>query len=194
MTSIARMSSAQPELAPLHDRAVIVVEIVSQIQGINRRLLNRLRPMALGQIPLKDCLIKLLVEFDDGEDGAQLEQTVGDLQESYGAILDLTIYRCVQEGMFNAIRHAQAQKIILAVDHKDRSGRQYVFVQVADDGVGLRRPFKAGLGLSGMRERVEALSGIFNLESSSCGTTLTVILAADCGDIPADLLAESVVS
>jgi two-component system sensor histidine kinase UhpB len=183
-TSIARMSKDRPDLSRLHDRALDIVEIVSKIQGINRRLLDRLRPMALGQIPLKDCLIKLLVEFDGGEDIPELEQTIGDLQESYGAILDLTIYRCVQEGMFNAIRHAQAQKIILTLRQQAVLERQVVFMQVSDDGIGLRQPFKPGVGLAGMRERVEALSGVFRLETSLCGTILTVILATDGGELP----------
>ncbi|MGY4310278.1 two-component system sensor histidine kinase UhpB [Bradyrhizobium sp. USDA 4369] len=187
-TSIARMSKDRPDLVRLHQRALDVVDIVSQIQGINRRLLDRLRPMALGQIPLRDCLVKLLVEFDRTENTPEFEQTIGELHESYGAILDLTIYRCVQEGMFNAIRHAQAQKIVLMINQKDLLGRQFVFIQVADDGVGLRRPFKPGVGLAGMRERVEALSGAFNLESSSCGTVLTVVLATDGGDVPLVLL------
>ncbi|UFZ02686.1 histidine kinase [Bradyrhizobium ontarionense] len=193
-TSIARMSKDRPDLGRLHERALDVVDIVSQIQGINRRLLDRLRPMALGQIPLRDCLIKLLVEFDRTENTPEFEQTIGELQESYGAILDLTIYRCVQEGMFNAIRHAQAQKIILMINQKDMLGRQFVFIRVDDDGIGLRRPFKAGVGLAGMRERVEALSGAFRLESSSCGTTLTVVLATDGGDVPVVVLSEDVIS
>ncbi len=193
-TSIARMSKDRPELARLHDRALDIIDIVSQIQGINRRLLDRLRPMALGQIPLKDCLIKLIIEFDGTENAPEFEQTIGELQESYGTVIDLTIYRCVQEGMFNAIRHAQAQKIVLTIDQKDALKRQFVFVQLSDDGIGLRRPFKPGVGLAGMRERVEALSGAFNLESSSSGTILTVILAADGGDVPVEAFGGSVVS
>lgn len=189
-TSIARMSNDRPELSRVHDRALNIVEIVSQIQGINRRLLDRLRPMALGQIPLRDCLIKLLVEFESDGDIPELEQTIGNLQESYGSILDLTIYRCVQEGMFNAIRHAQAQKIVLSLFQREALGRQIIVMRVSDDGVGLRQPFKPGVGLAGMRERVEALSGVFKLETSPSGTILTVILAIDGGDVPAAALPE----
>jgi two-component system, NarL family, sensor histidine kinase UhpB len=182
-TSVASMTADIGGMSRLRERALEIVEMVSQIQSINRRLLDRLRPMALGKIPLKECLIKLFVDFDGVEKAAKLEQTIGSLQESYGALVDLTIYRCVQEGIFNAIRHAHARRIVLSLGQREVLGRQVVVIRISDDGVGLKQPFQPGVGLTGMRERVEALSGLFEIETSLSGTVLTVVLPADGSEI-----------
>ncbi len=65
-----------------------------------------------------------------------------------------TIFRCVQEGLSNAIRHADATLVEVSV----RSQGDEIVVRVSDDGAGLRgRP--EGSGLRGMRERLAAANG-----------------------------------
>lgn len=64
------------------------------------------------------------------------------------------IFRCVQEGLSNAIRHAGATSIQVSVE---RQGDDVV-VRVSDDGAGNGgRP--EGSGLRGMRERLAAANG-----------------------------------
>jgi signal transduction histidine kinase len=71
----------------------------------------------------------------------------------------------VQEGLTNAAKHASARhvRITLATqDHPEEQQRGIAQLTVRDDGVGVREPTGArGLGLVGMRERVEALAGSF---------------------------------
>lgn len=65
-----------------------------------------------------------------------------------------TIFRCVQEGLSNAIRHADATAVEVSVQRR----ADEIVVRVADDGVGGRgRP--EGSGLRGMRERLAAANG-----------------------------------
>ena len=47
---------------------------------------------------------------------------------------------------------------------------------IQDDGQGFQPSTRAGLGLSGMQERVEALAGRFALTTSDAGTSLTITL------------------
>lgn len=64
------------------------------------------------------------------------------------------IFRCVQEGLSNAIRHAGATSIEVSVERRGDD----VVVRVSDDGVGnAGRP--EGNGLRGMRERLAAANG-----------------------------------
>ncbi len=64
------------------------------------------------------------------------------------------IFRCVQEGLSNAIRHADATLILVSVERQDDE----VVVRVSDDGAGnAGRP--EGSGLRGMRERLAAAGG-----------------------------------
>lgn len=178
-TSILNMTKRLPDGARISERAQDVVALVETVQGINRRVLDRLRPMALGQIPLKQCLTKLLVDLDGGDGGPMIDHKIGDLRPSYGPLADLTIFRCVQEGLLNAIRHAHANRIAIALDERREEGRSFVAITIRDDGIGLRQPLRAGVGLSGMRERVEALSGSFEIKTAPRGVILAIALPLD---------------
>jgi signal transduction histidine kinase len=80
----------------------------------------------------------------------------------------------VQEGLTNAVRHAQASTIRL--DFEVKSG-SYV-LRVRDDGKGIDLRdgrVRWSHGLSGMRHRVKALGGGLRIESEpGQGTTIHV--------------------
>ena len=71
------------------------------------------------------------------------------------------IYRVVQEAVNNAVRHANASTVEVAV----RRERQKVTVTVQDDGAGFDTRITRGLGLLGMDERVRRLGGNFKITS-----------------------------
>lgn len=74
---------------------------------------------------------------------------------------DRAIYRIVQESLTNVTRHADASQVTIDLDHR---GDQ-VLVRVTDDGRARPdAPPRPGMGLTGMRERVAALSGWLSAE------------------------------
>ena len=174
MTMAQRRESPPPDLTRIQSRATDVVSLVERLQHINRRVLDRLRPLALGQIPLRESLVKLVVEQTGGDDGPVLDHAIGPIRDSYDYLVDLTIYRCVQEGLFNAVRHAQPKRVRLHVAEVLDQGAPRVVVTIADDGTGLPEPGRQGRGIRGMRERVEALGGTFCIDSSADGTRLAI--------------------
>ena len=176
-SSIVTLASDADER--VRQRAERVVTLVRQVKGINRRVLDQLRPIGLGHTALRESLDKLMLELA-GEAGPRIEASFGPLAESYGPVVDLTVYRCVQEGLFNAVRHAHASRIACAVVETDAGVRHALEIRIDDDGRGLpsassERP-RAGIGLAGMRERVEALHGSLDIAASSAGTRLVVRL------------------
>ena len=80
---------------------------------------------------------------------------------------ELQVLRIVQEALANVRKHARAKQVEVRVEHLDRRIR----VTVRDDGVGFN-PAELGrsefprFGLSTMRERAEAVGGMFRLESA----------------------------
>jgi signal transduction histidine kinase len=72
------------------------------------------------------------------------------------AVLDLSAYRVVQEGLTNVLKHAQAHRVQIEV----RLGPTDVLIEVRDDGCGpSANSDMPGYGLIGIRERVSLLGG-----------------------------------
>ena len=102
---------------------------------------------------LESALEKMIENFRETT-GADIryEQEAGKLLLAQDE--EVTVYRIVQEGMTNAIRHGKATQINLIIDRKDRNLR----VRIFDNGVGMQGK-KTGFGLNYMEERVELLKG-----------------------------------
>lgn len=93
------------------------------------------------------------------------------------AALAHTIFRCVQEALTNAVRHAGAENVFLAIKTTDDT----VAVTVRDDGRGAPE-LRVGHGLSGLRERIEGMGGKIEFEAhAGVGLTLRALLPARAG-------------
>ena len=75
--------------------------------------------------------------------------------------MTLAIYRVVQEGLINALRHAQASHVEVTVE----SDAHRMIVRIVDDGVGLPAEWSrpGHFGLRGLAERVEHLGGTLSI-------------------------------
>lgn len=74
----------------------------------------------------------------------------------------LTIYRFIQEGLTNAFRHGNANEVIIRFQQNEG----WLHVIVKDDGRGTKM-IQEGIGLQGMRERIEELGGDLSYSSST---------------------------
>lgn len=173
--SIAAAAAELPEKAAqkISERAREIVATVEHLQAINRTMLNRLRPMALGHVPLKDILEQLVSERARQTPQTSFDLRAQGLAPSYGDSIDLTVYRCIQESLTNTIRHAQAK--LVAIEIQEDGAAALLKVKVQDDGHGIAVGAPAGLGIRGMQERVEGLGGHYSLDSQTgCGTCVSI--------------------
>jgi len=180
---------AHPSADRMRDRIAALGDISDQIQMLNRRLLSRIRPMALGHVPLAELVSGLVADFERVDAHPRISLSVGSVAPSYGDSIDLTVYRCIQEGITNAKRHSEAQAINvrLAEQLVNRSGpddaEQGAFalkITVEDDGSGFPPGKPWGFGLTGMDERVRALGGTLRIvERAEGGTRLEVAIPLD---------------
>jgi two-component system sensor histidine kinase UhpB len=164
-SSIANTARGMPDDArqSVSERLRDILAIIEHLQAINRSMLERLRPMALGHVPLEEILGGLVHERSRRHSQIAFSFTAEDLSRSYGDSIDLTIYRCVQESLTNAIRHAQAKHV--SVDVRHGTDKEELALTVCDDGCGIKPGMPAGFGIRGMRERVEGLGGHYRIES-----------------------------
>ena len=91
---------------------------------------------------------------------------------------EVTAYYVAAEAFTNAAKHANASAVDILIEEADGT----LTVQVRDDGVG-GADARRGSGLTGLRDRVEAVGGRMTLDSAAgAGTVLTVLLPATADD------------
>ena len=171
IANAAAAVSADATARKLAERARDMLAIIEHLQAINRSMLTRLRPMALGHVPLREVLAELVQDRARAHPQIAFSFSADKLMPSYGDSIDLTVYRCVQESLTNVIRHAGAKHVGIALDEtvdgpSHGNGGARLQLMVRDDGCGMDAAARAGFGIRGMQERVQGLGGRYGVESA----------------------------
>jgi signal transduction histidine kinase len=167
LLSSARRTGSSEELGEAIDHTK------REIQNL-RALIAELRPAALDELGLGPA-IETLASHSGSAAGLAVSTRVAlGEPERLSPETESTIYRLVQEALTNAAKHAGAERVRVEVERSNGT----VDVLVEDDGcgfdVGAPTP---GLGLVGMRERVELTGGSLEI-SSRPGTRVSARLPA----------------
>ena len=159
--AVALLDGAPHDKAELEPSVRALVESVEALQQTNRRILDRLRPLYIQELGLEKSIQTMLQNA--GRTGARISSShrasIPDLNGLDG-LLSQTIYRVIQEAVTNVLRHANAGSMRVEASIE---GPQ-VTVEISDDGLGFSPAQAFGRGLTGMHERVRALSGAFEFQ------------------------------
>ena len=153
-------------------------QLVDSVMDDLHRLALNLRPVSLDRYGLLPAL-QQYAEFYRRQSGLKVDLvSVGIEDERLPADVETALYRVVQEALTNVVRHARAKRVGVILERK---GDRVVAI-VEDDGQGfdVDEALRSGrLGLLGMRERAEMLSGRLTIESAP-GTGTTVYADLPC--------------
>lgn len=181
LTRIADVRDPNVEATRKHGSAIL--EQVNALQQSNRRILEKLRPVGLMELGLREALGALLRLWGESHPDVAIETAISQSLGDTGETADLTIYRTIQEALTNVFRHAGATCINVTVEPVELpsglTGRGGALVRVRDNGGGLRPDHKLGLGLTGMRERILALGGSLTIASGDSGVTVEAVIPRD---------------
>jgi two-component system, NarL family, sensor histidine kinase UhpB len=169
---------AKTKYPELQASAEAISQLSRHLMELVNGLLQRLRPGVLDELGLELALhdlvdtwrarnhnvsCTLLIENADNLSKNQIHETDS-----------LVIYRLVQESLTNIARHASAQHVTIHLYAEFKTARFGLGLSVQDDGRGFSaaKISSQGLGLAGMRERVESLEGDFSLQSQASKGTI----------------------
>ena len=79
--------------------------------------------------------------------------------------VDLSAFRIVQEALTNVLKHANASRVEVVIDHQPEA----LALTITDNGTGTTTSETRGHGLIGVRERVELFGGQLSTGSSPLG-------------------------
>ena len=124
-------------------------------------------------------LAEAIAEFANGfarRSGLAIDVHVEPDADTIDDDVALQLFRVCQEALTNVYRHAYAKRVFVALNIDDAAIR----LTVTDDGIGLNeagpgQKTPLGVGLAGMRQRMERLGGEIQMSGGPDGTTLTVI-------------------
>ncbi len=187
----ANASSVKTFADRLADRRTPVIEqrvgeilsITERLKVMNRTLLKQLRPGPLGHVKLSQLLDELIVGLQRRHPATRINASIGKLADSYGEAIDLTLYRCVQGGIANAIDAHKASDIILDIGEQRRPGsgagkkraQPKLCLTLRDDGSGFSLSVPKSFTLATMTERVRSFGGTCLIEATaSAGASIRI--------------------
>jgi signal transduction histidine kinase len=163
----------------LKEDGIVFRQKLEDLKRLNTDAMRTVRDLAMGLRPsmLDDIGLEAALQWQ----GRQFSRHTGvpcsvQVRGSLDGITDAQrtcIYRVVQEALTNCARHARARMVFVAIATQDDG----IAVTVRDDGIGFNSniTIREGLGLLGMRERVQALEGELTIFSEPRrGTTISV--------------------
>ncbi|MFZ1082081.1 MAG: sensor histidine kinase [Candidatus Kryptoniota bacterium] len=150
-----------------------ISELLEKTIRSTRRIITELRPAVLDELGLLTAIQWQALEFENRTGIrcriARLQHDMTLDQES-----STSIFRILQEALTNAAKHASPSNVTITLQV---TGENLV-LEISDDGEGMeegKQKDPTSTGLTGIRERVIALNGKFNISSRRGeGTTLTV--------------------
>jgi len=142
------------------DVARLISEEAARLYDAMHGLIPRLTPLSLDSLGLAATLDSLVRDWQRRHPSIALSLRQ-ELPIDLGPSVTLAIYRVVQEGLINALRHAQASRVDIVV----QCDAERIIATVTDDGVGLSSEWArpGHFGLRGLAERVQQLGGTFNI-------------------------------
>lgn len=148
-----------------------------------RRLVYGLRPAALDELGLAGALREVAGRFDEAAAGGlEITLRAPESLPPLPAAVEVAAYRIVTEALTNTVRHAYARHA--RVEILLRAEPDELQLAVCDDGIGLPRPCRPGVGTASMRERAEELGGRIAVGSGPDGRGVEVRAQLPCEGRP----------
>jgi PAS domain S-box-containing protein len=151
-----------------------VTSAANQIYDGMHNIIRKLRPGSLDNLGLVETINDLVGVWQKQYPAIKVifkHNKVENLSEE----ISINIYRIIQEGMNNCLKHADASEVKIDL----MANKRFLKLTFSDNGKGFdTNILKASkqFGIVGMRERIQGLGGKFELQSDQNGTIITGLI------------------
>ena len=163
----------------MKEQLVSINETASEAIKEIRNIAHHLHPNLLDKIGLTKTLQAMIHKFE-GTSSVTLSTAINDIDDIFSADDEVNIYRIVQEGINNIIKHSGAKQAEISILKKVNTLK----IVIRDNGRGIAEvklknflSSSEGFGLRSLKERVNYLHGNILIDSQAGkGTTLTITI------------------
>ncbi len=160
---------------------IIAVRIAANTQHVQqsiRRLIKHLRPPALDSLGLTGAVERLVNDWKKLNPAVECHMRLDTHAQPLNENINIVAFRVVQETLTNVTRHAHASEVWIDIQVIRRQNIPMLQIEIRDNGQGMDTSQSTeGVGLLGMRERIESLQGSFRLMSGpQAGTMITGLI------------------
>jgi anti-sigma regulatory factor (Ser/Thr protein kinase) len=163
------------------------VLLASEVNALADQAIEEIRTMSyLLHPPLLDevgfaCAAEWYVEGFAKRTGVTVKLDIATTQERLPIGIEIALFRVLQESLTNVHRHSGASEVSVCFYHQLKK----IVLEIRDDGSGIpaerlarlrETAAETGVGLAGMRERMNELNGKLEIESDGHGTTMRAIV------------------
>lgn len=175
---LTQLQAAEPGLADgstQRRQVTTAMDLARQSLAEARRTVHAVEPQVLAEARLPEAIQGAVTRWSEEHGVESLLTITGDPRPLH-ADVEVTLLRAAQEALANVAKHARARRVVLTLSYME----DVATLDVRDDGVGFdpgdgptRGPGtrSGGFGLTGMRQRVQRLSGRLVVESEPGGGT-----------------------
>jgi PAS domain S-box-containing protein len=151
-TLAAARTKMTKDIQKIVDAQRQVVGLLKDVQALS----HRLHPPQLEYLGLAKASAAKCRELS-GQHGVEINFHAESLPKGLAQRIDLCLYRVLQEGLQNAVKHSGAARVDVLL----RGCTDHIDLRIEDHGVGfdLRATERRGLGLTSMKERLKAIAG-----------------------------------
>ena len=158
-----------------------MVKTIKSTNEETREIVYNLRPMSIDDLGLVDTIDRYVFLLNQKPGiNYKISFKLLSKEKKQAAIVNLSLFRIIQEAVNNAIYHGKAKKIEIFLEYKEN----HLILKICDNGIGFdvdlsksQNNSLRGLGLSIMRERVNILSGKITIVSKiNEGTQIKIII------------------
>ncbi|SEC23370.1 Histidine kinase [Tenacibaculum sp. MAR_2009_124] len=172
------LESVNPEHT---EKTIVKIEYLKElvtniIKGVRTATFN-LTPPELGDYGVVPALVKLTKELNKYTDKQVVFYNKTNFDVRLDSLVEINIYRVVQEAVNNAIKYAGSSHIIVAISHSEK----LLSIIIDDNGTGFNedemkdKNISEGMGMIFMKERMKYVNGrIFINSSKENGTRITL--------------------